>query len=142
MNIMRSSSEPPTLRIRKSLEKLTGFQFDLHFKPGREMKICDFLSRSHNPKDIPGSRIRPNDRPSQNMGSGRPRSDDRGERSGRRDRSPSSYKEDIVLHNGRGNGRRINRFRRFRIFSRFRGRIGSVRRHRRRVRIFWNSRQR
>jgi hypothetical protein len=56
---MRSSSEPPTLQIKKSLEKLTGFQFDLHFKPGRDMKICDFLSRSHDPNDKPGSRIRP-----------------------------------------------------------------------------------
>ena len=44
VNIMRSSSEQPTLRIKKLLEKLTGYHFDLHFKPGREMKVCDFLS--------------------------------------------------------------------------------------------------
>jgi hypothetical protein len=59
VNIMGSSSEPPTLYIKKLLEKLTGYHFTLHFKPGSEMKVCDFLSQSHDPNDKPGSRICP-----------------------------------------------------------------------------------
>jgi hypothetical protein len=51
---MKCSSEPPTLRIKKILEKLTGYQFE----SGKEIKVCDFLSQSHDSNDKSGCRIR------------------------------------------------------------------------------------
>ena len=45
VNIIKSKSEPPTRRIQLLLEKLSQFTFTLGYKPGKDMVICDFLSR-------------------------------------------------------------------------------------------------
>jgi hypothetical protein len=45
VNIMKSKTEPPTRRIQLLLEKLSQYNFSLGYKPGKDMVICDFLSR-------------------------------------------------------------------------------------------------
>ena len=46
VDMMKSEHEIPTLRLKKLFEKLQGFQFDLYYRKGQELYICDFLSRA------------------------------------------------------------------------------------------------
>ena len=46
LNIFQSHNEIPTLRLKKIMEKLSRYQFSLFHKSGKEMFICDFLSRA------------------------------------------------------------------------------------------------
>ena len=43
--IMKAKSLPATTRIMRLLEILSGYAFNLYFVKGKDMKICDFLSR-------------------------------------------------------------------------------------------------
>jgi len=43
--MMKSKAEPPTNRIQKLIELLSDYSFDLYYKKGSEMVICDMLSR-------------------------------------------------------------------------------------------------
>lgn len=43
--IMKSKREPPTNRMQKLIELLSDYSFDLYYKKGAEMVICDLLSR-------------------------------------------------------------------------------------------------
>ena len=46
VNIMRSKSEPPTMRFKKLIEKLSGYDFQLGYKKGKDLVLADFLSRN------------------------------------------------------------------------------------------------
>ena len=46
---MKAKREPPTLRLKKLIEYLSEYKFDIYFLKGKEMHITDFLSR--NPDD-------------------------------------------------------------------------------------------
>ena len=43
--IMKAKTLPATTRIMRLLEMLSGYAFNLYFVKGKDMKICDFLSR-------------------------------------------------------------------------------------------------
>ena len=43
--IMKAKTLPATTRIMRLLEILSGYAFNLYFVKGKDMKICDFLSR-------------------------------------------------------------------------------------------------
>ena len=43
--IMNAETLPATMRIMRLLEILSGYAFNLYFVKGKDMKICDFLSR-------------------------------------------------------------------------------------------------
>ena len=43
--IMKAKTLPATTRIMRLLEILSGYAFNLHFVKGKDMKICDLLSR-------------------------------------------------------------------------------------------------
>ena len=43
--IMKAKSLPTTTRIMRLLEILSGYAFNLYFVKGKDIKICDFLSR-------------------------------------------------------------------------------------------------
>ena len=55
--IMKVKTLPATTRIMRLLEILSGYAFNLYFVKGKDMKICDFLSRIDvdrgNPEVIP-----------------------------------------------------------------------------------------
>ena len=55
--IMKAKSHPATTRIMRLLEILSGYAFNLYFVKGKEMKICDFLSRIDVDKGDPGEVI-------------------------------------------------------------------------------------
>ena len=44
-HIMRSKSEPATTRIKRLLELLSPYSFNLYYIKGKDMVISDFLSR-------------------------------------------------------------------------------------------------
>ena len=46
VHIMRSKVEPPTLRLRKLIEKLSDYNFQLGYRNGKELVLADFLSRN------------------------------------------------------------------------------------------------
>ena len=54
--IMKAKTLPATTRIMRLLEILSGYAFNLYFVKGKDMKICDFLSRidvdSGNPGEV------------------------------------------------------------------------------------------
>ena len=43
--ILKSKKEAPTLRLKKLIEVLSAYSFDLNFLKGKDMQIADFLSR-------------------------------------------------------------------------------------------------
>ena len=45
MHIMRSKAEPATTRIKRLLELLSGYSFNLYYIKGKDMVLSDFLSR-------------------------------------------------------------------------------------------------
>ena len=51
IHMINSKQEPATLRLRKLLERLGGFSFDLVYQKGSQMVICDLLSRMCSPPD-------------------------------------------------------------------------------------------
>ena len=57
--IWKARTEPPTQRLKKILEKLQDFDFDLSYEKGIHLKIADALSRNPAVDDIPGTPIRP-----------------------------------------------------------------------------------
>ena len=44
-HIMRSKMEPATNRIKKLLEILSSYSFNLYYIKGKDMNLSDFLSR-------------------------------------------------------------------------------------------------
>ena len=47
MHIMRSKAEPATNRIKRLLEFLSSYSFNLYYIKGKGMVLSDFLSRQH-----------------------------------------------------------------------------------------------
>ena len=43
--VHKAKREPPTLRLKKLIENLSEYKFDIYFLKGKEMHISDFLSR-------------------------------------------------------------------------------------------------
>ena len=46
VHILKVKREPPTLRLKKLIENLSEYKFDIYFLKGKEMHISDFLSRN------------------------------------------------------------------------------------------------
>ena len=44
--IMKSKTEPPTMGFKKLIEKLSGYDFQLGYKKGKDLVLADFLSRN------------------------------------------------------------------------------------------------
>ena len=55
--IMKAKTLPATTRIMRLLEILSGYAFHLYFVKGKDMKICDFLSRIDVDRGNPGEVI-------------------------------------------------------------------------------------
>ena len=55
--IMKAKSLPANTRIMRLLEILSGYAFNLYFVKGKDMKICDFLSRIDVDRGNPGEVI-------------------------------------------------------------------------------------
>ena len=55
--IMKAKTLPATTRIMRLLEILSGYAFNLYFVKGKDMKICDFLSRIDVERGNPGEVI-------------------------------------------------------------------------------------
>ena len=45
VHIMNGKKEPPTLRLKKLIENLSDYKFDIKFLRGKDMFVLDFLSR-------------------------------------------------------------------------------------------------
>ena len=54
---MKAKTLPATTRIMRLLEILSGYAFNLYFVKGKDMKICDFLSRIDADRGNPGEVI-------------------------------------------------------------------------------------
>ena len=54
---MKAKTLPPTTRIMRLLEILSGYAFNLYFVKGKDMKLCDFLSRIDVDRGNPGEVI-------------------------------------------------------------------------------------
>ena len=52
--IMKAKTLPATTRIMRLLEILSGYAFNLYFVKGKDMKICEFLSRIDVDRGNPG----------------------------------------------------------------------------------------
>ena len=56
MHIMKSNAEPATTRIKRLLELLSSYSFNLYYIKGKDMVLSDFLSRQktddNNPHEI------------------------------------------------------------------------------------------
>ena len=56
MHIMRSKAEPATTRIKRLIELLSPYSFNLYYIKGKDMVLSDFLSRqktdNSNPHEI------------------------------------------------------------------------------------------
>ena len=55
--IMKAKTLPATPRIMRLLEILSGYAFNLYFVKGKDMKLCDFLSRIDVVRGNPGEEI-------------------------------------------------------------------------------------
>ena len=55
--IMKAKTLPATTRIMRLLEILSGYAYNLYFVKGKDMKICDFLSRIDVDRGNPGQVI-------------------------------------------------------------------------------------
>ena len=52
IHIVKAKREPPTMRLKKIVEKLSGYNFDLRHIPGRLLRLPDYLSRNCSPEDL------------------------------------------------------------------------------------------
>ena len=57
VHILKAKREPPTLRLKKLIENLSKYKFDIYFLKGKEMHISDFLSRDPDDEDSPNEII-------------------------------------------------------------------------------------
>ena len=57
VHILKAKREPPTLRLKKLIENLSKYKFDIYFLKGKEMHISDFLSRHPDDEDSPNEII-------------------------------------------------------------------------------------
>ena len=48
MHIIRSKTEPLTMRIKRLLELISSYSFNLYYMKGKDMILSDFLSRQKN----------------------------------------------------------------------------------------------
>ena len=55
--VMKAKREPLTLRLKKLIENLSKYKFDIYFLKGKEMNISDFLSRHPDDEDSPNEII-------------------------------------------------------------------------------------
>ena len=53
MHIMRSKAEPATTRIKRLIELLTPYSFNLYYIKGKDMVLNDFLSSQKNDNSNP-----------------------------------------------------------------------------------------
>ena len=53
MHIMRSKAEPATTRIKRLIELLSSYSFNLYYIKGKDMVLSDFLSRQKNDDSNP-----------------------------------------------------------------------------------------
>ena len=51
VHILKANREPPTLRLKKLIENLNEYIFDIYFLKDKEMHISDFLSRHPDNED-------------------------------------------------------------------------------------------
>ena len=52
-HIMKSKAEPATNRIKRLVEILSAYSFNLYYIKGKDMVLSDFLSRQHRDKSNP-----------------------------------------------------------------------------------------
>ena len=57
VHILKAKREPPTLSLKKLIENLSEYKFDIYFLKGKEMHISDFLSRHPDDEDSPNEII-------------------------------------------------------------------------------------
>ena len=57
VHILKAKREPPTLRLKKLIENLSEYKFDIYFLKGKEMHISDFLSRYPDDEESPNEII-------------------------------------------------------------------------------------
>ena len=57
VHILKAKRELPTLRLKKLIENLSEYKFDIYFLKGKEMYISDFLSRHPDDEDSPNEII-------------------------------------------------------------------------------------
>ena len=57
VHILKAKREPPTLRLKKLIENLSEYKFDIYFLKGKEMHVSDFLSRHPDDEDSPNEII-------------------------------------------------------------------------------------
>ena len=57
VHILKAKRESPTLRLKKLIENLSEYKFDIYFLKGKEMHISDFLSRHPDDEDSPNEII-------------------------------------------------------------------------------------
>ena len=57
VHILKAKREPPNLRLKKLIENLSEYKFDIYFLKGKEMHISDFLSRHPDDEDSPNEII-------------------------------------------------------------------------------------
>ena len=53
VHILKAKRELPTLRLKRLIENLSEYKFDIYFLKGKEMHISDFLSRHPDDEDSP-----------------------------------------------------------------------------------------
>ena len=53
IHIMRSKTEPATTRIKRLIELLSPYSFNLYYIKGKDMVLSDFLSRQKNDNSNP-----------------------------------------------------------------------------------------
>ena len=53
MHIITSKMEPATTRIKRLLELISSFSFNLYYMKGKDMVLSDFLSRQKNDDSNP-----------------------------------------------------------------------------------------
>ena len=57
VHILKAKREPPTVRLKKLIENLSEYKFDIYFLKEKEMHISDFLSRHPDDEDSPNEII-------------------------------------------------------------------------------------
>ena len=57
VHVLKANKELPTLKLKKLIENLSEYKFDIYFLKGKEMHISDFLSRHPDDEDSPNEII-------------------------------------------------------------------------------------
>ena len=52
-HIIKSKAEPATIRIKRLLELISSYSFNLYYIKGKDMVLSDFLSRQNNDDSNP-----------------------------------------------------------------------------------------